>query len=166
MDTKNFVIRQISIFSENRPGRLAAIAHALGEEKINILAFSIAEANGFGVVRALVDHPEKAHDKLLSLGFNVAYTDVIAVRMKDEPGGLYEVAKILGDAGVNIEYSYAYSGKDGADTPGTLGFPLNNTYFFSHLVSSDTSESVLPLRISSRIRSSFFFTSSALRAIS
>ena len=65
MDKKNFVIRQISIFSENRPGRLAAIAHALGEEKINILAFSIAEANGFGVVRALVDHPEKAHDKLL-----------------------------------------------------------------------------------------------------
>ena len=59
MDTKKFVIRQISVFSENRPGRLAAIAHALGEEKINILAFSIAEANGFGVVRALVDHPEE-----------------------------------------------------------------------------------------------------------
>jgi hypothetical protein len=114
MDTQKFVIRQISIFSENRPGRLAAIAHALGEEKINILAFSIAEANGFGVVRALVDHPERAHDKLFSLGFNVAFTDVIAVRMKDQPGGLYEVAKILGDAGVNIEYSYAYSGKEGA----------------------------------------------------
>jgi hypothetical protein len=85
MDTKKYVIRQISIFSENRPGRLAAIAHALGEEKINILAFSIAEANGFGVVRALVDHPEKAHDKLLSLGFNIAFTDVIAVHMKDQP---------------------------------------------------------------------------------
>jgi hypothetical protein len=53
MDTQKFIIRQISIFSENRPGRLAAIAHALGEENINILAFSIAEANGFGVVRAL-----------------------------------------------------------------------------------------------------------------
>ena len=49
-----------------------------------------------------------------SLGFNVAFTDVIAVKMKDHPGGLYEVAKILGDAGINIEYSYAYSGKDGA----------------------------------------------------
>src|SRR5512136_657712 len=114
MDTKNYIIRQISIFSENRPGRLAAIAHALGEENVNILAFSIAEANGFGVVRALVDHPERAHDKLLSLGFNVAFTDVIAVQMKDKPGGLYEIAKVLGDAGVNIEYSYAYSGKDAA----------------------------------------------------
>lgn len=114
MDIKKFVIKQISVFSENRPGRLAAIAHALGEEKINILAFSIAEANGFGVVRALVDHPEKAHDKLQSLGFNVAYTEVIAVKMQDKPGGLYEVASILGDSGINIEYSYAYSGKDGA----------------------------------------------------
>jgi hypothetical protein len=114
MDVKKYVVRQISVFSENRPGRLAAIAHALGEEKVNILAFSIAEASGFGVVRALVDHPEKAHKKLTSLGFNVAFTDVIAVHMKDIPGGLYEVAKILGDAKINIEYSYAYSGKDGA----------------------------------------------------
>jgi len=114
MDTKKFVIKQISIFSENRPGRLASIAHALGEEKINILAFSIAEASGFGVVRALVDHPDKAYKKLSTLGFNVAFTDVIAVQMKDIPGGLYEIAKILGDAQINIEYSYAYSGKDAA----------------------------------------------------
>jgi hypothetical protein len=114
MDTKKFVIKQISVFSENRPGRLAAIAQALGEINVNILAFSIAEANGFGVVRALVDHPQKAHDKLQSLGFNIAFTDVIAVKMKDTPGGLFEVAKILGDAGINIEYSYAYSGKGGA----------------------------------------------------
>jgi len=114
MDTKNFIIKQISIFSENRPGRLASIAHALGEEKINILACSIAEANGFGVVRALVDHPEKAYKKLSSLGFNVAFTDVIAVQMQDIPGGLYEIAKVLGDAQINIEYSYAYSGKDAA----------------------------------------------------
>jgi len=114
MDVKKYVVKQISVFSENRPGSLAAIAHALGEEKVNILAFSIAEASGFGVVRALVDHPEKAHKKLTSLGFNVAFTEVIAVHMKDIPGGLYEVAKILGDAKINIEYSYAYSGKDGA----------------------------------------------------
>jgi hypothetical protein len=114
MEKSKYVIKQISIFSENRPGRLASIAHALGEEKVNILAFSIAEANGFGVVRALVDRPEKAFEKLSSLGFNVAFTEVIAVKMEDKPGGLYEIAKVLGDAGVNIEYSYAYSGKDAA----------------------------------------------------
>jgi hypothetical protein len=114
MGVNKFVIKQISVFSENKPGRLAAIARALQEEKINILAFSIAEADGFGVVRALVDSPQKAHEKLTKIGFNVAFTDVIAVQMKDEPGGLYEIAKILGQAGINIEYAYAYSGKEAA----------------------------------------------------
>jgi hypothetical protein len=113
-DTGRYLIKQISVFSENKPGRLAAIARALQEERINILAFSIAEADGFGVVRALVDKPEKAYEKLTGLGFNVAFTDVIAVKMQDSPGGLYEIAKILGDGRINIEYSYAYSGKDAA----------------------------------------------------
>lgn len=114
MEQKKFIIRQISIFSENKPGRLAAIAKALQEEGINILAFSIAEADGFGVVRALVDKPQKAFEKLSGIGFNVAFTDVIAVQMKDIPGGLYEIARILGDGKINIEYSYAYSGRDAA----------------------------------------------------
>jgi hypothetical protein len=114
METKNFVIKQISIFSENRPGRLAAISGALEENKINILAFTIAEADGFGVVRALVDHSEKAYEKLTGMGFIVHFTDVIAVQMRDEPGGLYEIAQILGDAQINIDYAYAYSGKDAA----------------------------------------------------
>ena len=114
METEKYLVKQISIFSENRPGRLAAIAHALEEDKINILAFSIAEAEGFGVVRALVDKPDRAFKKLTALGFNVAFTDVIAVRMKDEPGGLWEIARVLGEGTINIEYSYAYSGKEGA----------------------------------------------------
>jgi hypothetical protein len=114
MEQKKYVIRQISVFSENKPGRLAAIAKALQEEGINILAFSIAEADGFGVVRALVDKPGKAYEKLSGIGFNVAFTDVIAVQMKDVPGGLYEIARILGEGKINIEYSYAYSGKEGA----------------------------------------------------
>lgn len=114
MGVNKFVIKQISVFSENKPGRLAAIARALQEEKINILAFSIAEADGFGVVRALVDSPQRAYEKLTKMGFNVAFTDVIAVQMKDDPGGLYEIAKILGQGGINIEYAYAYSGKEGA----------------------------------------------------
>ncbi|HVP94765.1 MAG TPA: ACT domain-containing protein [Methanoregulaceae archaeon] len=114
METRKYIIRQISVFSENKPGKLAAIARAFQEEKINILAFSIAEADGFGVVRALVNHPDKAYKKLTSLGYNVAFTDVIAIRMKDEPGGLFEIAKLLGEAGINMEYAYAYSGKDAA----------------------------------------------------
>ncbi len=114
MEIKNYIIRQISVFSENKPGRLAAIAKAFREEKINILAFSIAEADGFGVVRALVNQPDKAFKKLTSLGYNVAFTDVIAVKMKDEPGGLHEIAELLGEAEINMEYAYAYTGKDAA----------------------------------------------------
>jgi hypothetical protein len=109
-----FIIKQISVFSENKPGRLAAIALALEKSNVNIFAFSIAEANSFGVVRALVDKPDIARPVLENLGFAVQFTDVIAVRMKDEPGGLYETAKILGEAGINIEYAYAYSGKEAA----------------------------------------------------
>lgn len=131
-DTGRFLIKQISVFSENRPGRLAAIAKALEEENINILAFSIAEADGFGVVRALVDKPKKAYEKLTGLGFNVAFTDVIAVKMRDSPGGLYEIAKMLGDGQINIEYSYAYSGREGA----VLILRVDNTDQAVRLISS------------------------------
>ena len=107
----SYTIKQISIFAENRPGRLAAIADALEEEKINIYAFSIAEASGFGVIRALVSDPVRAHHKLTDLGYAVSFTDVIGIKMRDEPGGLKDIARIMGQAGINIEYAYAYSGK-------------------------------------------------------
>jgi hypothetical protein len=110
----SYTIKQVSIFAENKPGRLAGIAEALESEKINIRAFSIAEASGFGVVRTLVDHPDKAHKKLTELGYVVSTTEVIGVKMRDEPGGLKEIAKMLGDAGINIEYAYAYSGRPAA----------------------------------------------------
>jgi len=114
MTCDKYMIRQISLFSENKPGRLAAMAKACLDENINILAFSIAEADGFGVIRALVDKPDAAFEKLSSLGFNVAFTNVIAAEMRDVPGGLYEIATDLGEAGINIEYSYAFSGKNKA----------------------------------------------------
>ena len=105
----SYIMNQISMFSENRPGRLALFAKAMMEEKINIYAFSIAEADGFGIIRAVVSDPEKAKRKLAGMGFTVSFTEVIAVQMKDEPGGLYDVAHMLAEAGINIEYSYAYS---------------------------------------------------------
>lgn len=114
MNCEKYIIRQISLFSENKPGRLAAMAKACQDEGVNILAFSIAEADGFGVIRALVDKPDLAYQKLTALGFNVAFTHVIGVEMKDEPGGLFEIASRLADEKINIEYSYAYSGKDRA----------------------------------------------------
>jgi hypothetical protein len=110
----SYTIKQISIFAENKPGKLATIAEALEQEGVNIRAFSIAEATGFGVVRAIVDKPDEAHRKLGELGFVNNFTEVIGVKMKDRPGGLKDIAKIMGDAGINIEYSYAYSGQNAA----------------------------------------------------
>jgi len=104
-------VKQLSIFSENRPGRLAAVAKALKEEGVNIFAFSIAEGAGYGVIRALVDQPERALEKLSAIGFPVRFTDVLAVEMEDRPGGLYDAVEVLGRADINIEYSYAYSGR-------------------------------------------------------
>lgn len=108
---EKYRIKQLSIFSENRPGRLAAMARAMMDEDVNIYAFSIAEGAGYGVIRTLVDHPERAFKKLSSMGVTVRYTDVLAVEMEDRPGGLYEAVSALAEAGINIEYSYAYSGK-------------------------------------------------------
>lgn len=112
--TSGHYLKQVSLFSENKPGQLAAFAKALEEEDIDILAFSIAEAEGFGVIRALVSRPEAAVDKLTKLGYMVRLTEVIGVRMRDVPGGLREMAEILGTASINIDYSYAFSGKHGA----------------------------------------------------
>jgi len=108
---EQYRVKQLSIFSENRPGRLASVAKAMKEEDVNIYAFSIAEGAGYGVIRALVDQPEKAYQKLAAIGFTVRFTDVLAVEMEDRPGGLFDAIATLGEAGINIEYSYAYSGR-------------------------------------------------------
>jgi len=110
MRNSTYVVKQISIFSENKPGKLAHVAKVFQDAGVNMMSFSIAEAEGFGVIRVLVDKPELAFSALSEKGIHVAYTDVIAVRMKNQPGGLYEVASSLAEAEINIEYSYAFAG--------------------------------------------------------
>ncbi len=101
-------IKQISLFAENKPGRLAKIAESLSKAKINIRAFTIAEAGDFGVIRMVVDDPDKAYKNLQGQGFAVSETEVIAVQMEDVPGGLFKIANTLGAASVNIDYAYAF----------------------------------------------------------
>jgi hypothetical protein len=108
---EQYHIKQISVFSENRPGRLAAVARAMKDEDVNIFAFTIAEGAGYGVIRALVDKPEKALHKLESMSLTVRFTEVLAVEMEDHPGGLHDAIRELSEEGVNIEYAYAYSGR-------------------------------------------------------
>lgn len=103
------VVKQLSVFAENRPGKLASITGKLYENGINIRAFTIAEAGDFGIVRMVVDDTEKAYRVLKDAGFTVSMTDVLAVEVADEPGSLYKIAKALGEGGVNIEYTYAFT---------------------------------------------------------
>lgn len=110
--SEQYVIKQLSIFSENKTGKLAAIAKVFLDAGVSIQAFYIAEANNFGVVRAIVDKPEVAFDAFAKKNYVLKYTDVLAIKMRDVPGGLHEVVGLLGDLGINIEYSYGYRTKD------------------------------------------------------
>lgn len=101
-------VKQISIFLENKSGRLAQVTKALGDNDINIRALSIADTTDFGILRLIVNDPEGAYKVLKDAGFTVSTTDVIAVEVKDDPGGLSRVLEILENVGVNIEYLYAF----------------------------------------------------------
>ncbi len=106
-------ITQISVFLENKSGRLYDAARVLGEAGINIRALTIAENEEFGVLRIVVDNPEKALDVLKKDGLVASITDIVAVEVSDRPGGLAEVLKIFNDNGINVEYMYAFAEKSG-----------------------------------------------------
>jgi hypothetical protein len=103
-------VKQISVFLENKRGRLAAVTKKLAEEKINIRALSIADTSDFGILRIIVDHPEKAYQILKDNSFTVSMTEVIAIEISDVPGGLAEVLEVLEREGINLEYLYAFIG--------------------------------------------------------
>lgn len=101
-------VKQISIFIENRSGRLREVATVLGSNSINIRALSLADTSDYGILRLILDKPEKALEVLKKANFTLSETDVIAVEVSDKPGGLAEVLDILGNAGINVEYMYAF----------------------------------------------------------
>ena len=104
-------VRQLSVFLENRSGRLAEVTAILGEASINIRALSLADTSDFGILRVIVNDPDKAVEILEENGFTVAKTDVLALEVEDKPGGLARVMKILSDRGVDVEYMYAFMEK-------------------------------------------------------
>ena len=101
-------IKQISLFVENRPGRMAKVSKTLSDAGVNIRAMTIAEAGDFGVIRMVVDNPDEGYKVLHDSGFTVSVTDVLAVEMKDTPGGLYEIVDTLGANKINVDYAYAF----------------------------------------------------------
>ncbi|MGD0112273.1 MAG: ACT domain-containing protein [Armatimonadota bacterium] len=104
---------QISVFLENKSGRLAEVTRTLAAAGVNIRALSLAETIDYGVLRLIVDRPTEAKQALTTVGFTVSETEVIAVEMPDRPGGLAEVVDMLTKRGLNIEYLYAFVGQRG-----------------------------------------------------
>lgn len=102
------LIKQISLFAENKPGRLANISSKFKYAGINIRAFTIAEAGDFGIIRMVVDDPDEAHRVLHEAGFTVSETDVLGIEMEDVPGQLAMIADVLGEKNINIDYAYAF----------------------------------------------------------
>ena len=101
-------VEQISIFIENKSGRLAEVTQILGTAGINIRALSLADTSDFGILRLIVNDREKAMAALKAKGFTVNKTEVVAVEVPDQPGGLASILQVLDAAAINVEYMYAF----------------------------------------------------------
>lgn len=106
---------QISVFLENRTGRLAEVSAVLAKAQINIRALSLADTSDFGVLRLIVDNNEKAKEALKNAGFTVGKTNVVAVEVEDRPGGLHKILNLLFQSGINVEYMYAFVQQSGSN---------------------------------------------------
>jgi len=108
------LIKQLSIFLENKKGRFTEVTTILGEAGINLTAFTVSENSDFGIVRLIVSDPDKAKSVLRENKYAVSVTDVISLQMPNEPGALSKVMKIITKADISIEYMYAFSTGSGA----------------------------------------------------
>ncbi len=102
-------VKQLSVFLENKPGALSRPVKLLGKHKFNILTLSLADAQQFGILRFILRDWEKAKALLEKDGFVVKVTDMVAVEVADQPGGLARILAALEKAGVNVEYMYGFT---------------------------------------------------------
>ncbi len=101
-------VEQISVFLENKSGRIADVTKTLSDANINIRALSVADTSDFGVLRLIVDDNIKAEEALKQNGFTMSKTFVVAVEVEDKPGGLHKIMGLLHKANLNVEYMYAF----------------------------------------------------------
>ncbi len=108
-------VEQISVFLENKSGRLAEVAEVLAGGDVNIRALSLADTTDFGILRLIVNDTEKAKKILRDNGFTVGKTEVLAVEVSDRPGGLAAILNVMKNNGINVEYMYAFVQKSGGN---------------------------------------------------
>ncbi len=126
-------IKQISVFLENKPGTLETMTQLLADNQIDMRAMSLAEAEGFGIVRFIVDDIYETLTVLKDADFICKMTNVVAVSIPDEPGGLNSVLGVFRKAGVNIDYMYAFLG----------GRNINHAYMIFKVADVETASDVL-----------------------
>ncbi len=107
-------IKQVSIFAENRAGGILDVIQALGRNNIDIRALSVADTQGFGILRLIVDNVEKTQEILTENGTIFSITDVIGVKIPDTPGGLSRVLSLMSEHEINVEYLYAFVAVSGS----------------------------------------------------
>lgn len=100
-------LKQISVFLENTPGHLEGVCKAIAEARVNLQTITIAETKEYGIVRAVVDDPEKAAKVLKAAGYFAKIVEILAVEVEDRPGALLSILEKASSAGLNIEYMYA-----------------------------------------------------------
>ena len=105
----NKMLKQVTLFAENKPGRLASATKILSENGINIRAFTIADSGEFGIIRFVVNDADASLRHLRRAGFTVSETKVIGLEMPDTPGALFEISRTLSDNDINVDYAYAYA---------------------------------------------------------
>ena len=106
------IVKQLSVFVENKQGKLVDILELLGKASIDLRALSIADTSDFGILRIIVDKPEEASAMLQKDGYIVRVTDVLGMSVPDTPGSLAKILRALSDGGINVEYTYAFVSHD------------------------------------------------------
>lgn len=101
-------VKQLSVFMENKPGRLFHLTKTLGESGVDLVTLSIADTKDFGIVRFIARDNKKALEAVKKAGFTASETELIGVEIKDEPGALSRVLGIFNDSGISIEYLYSF----------------------------------------------------------
>ncbi|HBR31877.1 MAG TPA: hypothetical protein DD733_07305 [Clostridiales bacterium] len=125
-------VLQLSVFVENKSGRLAEITDIIAKANIDIRALSIADTTDFGILRLVVDKPAEAEKTLKDKGLTVSLTEVIAVGIPDKPGGFADTMRVLSEKGISIEYMYAFVTRD-----------TERAYLIMRVMDNETAASVL-----------------------
>ncbi|MBK8478785.1 MAG: ACT domain-containing protein [Opitutaceae bacterium] len=118
-------ITQLSVFLENRPGRLSALCRTLADAAVNLSTLMLSDNGEFGLLRLLTPDVDKAKAIAIDAGYAVTTTEVVALQVPDRPGGLAGVLVLLEKAGVSVEYMYAFAERPGTDA--VMVFRFDNT---------------------------------------